>query len=974
MRAFRFALAVALAAAISIATRPAAAQSTAQHGTGFYLPESMRNVKTDRVEAPVPAKGARALNPTASAQSWVDPNYVTTIKNQGSTGACWIFSEAAELEARINILNSSTSVDTATLTTPDYSEQDVANYYPESNFLLGGNAFMTASYFMQYGAANQTDEPWLNGLRGPWEPNLPRRVDLSGWRYYGSTSVSGIKTLLASGPVFSGMSTAVATDWDETWWSDNLVVPAEATATAEQLDHAVLIVGWDDNVLQGDGETLGAWLVKNSWGHTDGDGDGLFWIGYGAAGIGSAVSCFPLTEMKDQTVQEYRLSNDSGWMGDTSEIGPYVVNRFEGPRDGTMAVESLDVFAGQPGSACTITMYRGFETGYDNGTTGTVLATMGVNCPNVGIYNVAIPGLPLEIGPGDDIYVQMYWTDATSGLPIQTVAVASSYMTITGQTLVTEDQKEFWDVTRMGNYLFAGGSDAYLVDITDPDSPYIQTLLERTDPSPIRNLVAIGGRLILCQTGNEGTAGEDVAPSLPFVIYDIYNAGSWREVSLPFTFDLTLDHPSLPADYNTKAQATFYDTTFASRGNQLFLLANRYQGRYSPTSYRYRYWTDFGMMQWDLSDPYNVSKIGEQVYRQDAALDTVVSPSPTRWITDPDQSGDVSFGLDIDTSFNSAAGDIFGFNYRIDLAGTGSATYVQALDSADNLAPMALDKKAQGFTWDSNGDGTEDTVVVASVVNLGDETPEPGDPGDILFLDTSQDPPVLLSRLAAGDDVPLGAPLPAVALPIPASDFDIVHDFDGNGGDLMFIAGAQGGIVTVDVTDPTAPRVVDVRYLGDTFGLGDATAVTAWQDALNGNIYLGVTTNAGDLNGYSGAVVVMTYSAHGAYGRVQYPWTYFSRSGADGSWVDLYRHAQVIVPMRLRGRNPSLLPMQTLQIESTGTFYALASNPSSSVSMIDTGNSEITFPVNPSQWTDVYVYDYDTAQWQEAAYIYKQRN
>ena len=463
-----------------------------------------------------------------------------------------------------------------------------------------------------------------------------------------------------------------------------MVVPSDQFAEQEELDHGVLIVGWDDTKLQGDGQPgssdhIGAWRVKNSYGNGWGD-SGHFWIGYGGAGIGSAVSKYPLDAIKDNDpVLEYRLANDGGWAGETAQIGPYVINRFEGPRDGTLVVESLDIAAGMGGVRCMIKVYEDFDTGIANGPMGLVIKETSITCPLVGLYNVPLPGDPIELASGDQIFVQMEWVRADTGFRAETVAVAPPYLSITGSTLVTEDQKEMWDVTKIGGYLFAGGSDGYLIDVANPDAPSLRTLLER-EGDVIRNVVPISDRLVLCQTGSTGQAGDVVTNSLPFVIYDFYSVGSWREVALPIAFDQSLDHPDLPAAYGDQSRATFDSIAFASRGNELFMLANRLQARYSAADYRWRYWGDLGLFQWNLSDPYNPTLVDEQVYRQDAAVVSIAPAQTTQWPTDPDLSGDLGFGFDLDTSFNDPAGDLFGFGYRIDLAGDGAATFVQAVD------------------------------------------------------------------------------------------------------------------------------------------------------------------------------------------------------------------------------------------------------------------------------------------------------
>jgi hypothetical protein len=67
-------------------------------------------------------------------------------------------------------------------------------------------------------------------------------------------------------------------------WGD----PGSGTITGNdnQIDHAVKLIGWDDNHDNGDG-TKGAWLMQNQWNGWGINGTSVAWIAYGADSIGT---------------------------------------------------------------------------------------------------------------------------------------------------------------------------------------------------------------------------------------------------------------------------------------------------------------------------------------------------------------------------------------------------------------------------------------------------------------------------------------------------------------------------------------------------------------------------------------------------------------------------------------------------------------------------------------------------------------
>lgn len=234
----------------------------------------MRMALRARVNAPVTAAAI------PSSIDWRNVNgqsFVTSVKYQGTCGACTAFSSSAAIESAICITTKTPPAITNGVESPDLSEAQI--------FYCGGGAagrtcaagwYLSAAlqYCQDTGVAPDSYFPYTSGdqtcgLKSGWESVVTKTT--------GATKLGDLeqmKTWIANtGPVATMLVV----------YSDFIAYQSGVyhhVSGARLGVHSVEIIGFDDS--------LGAWLCKNSWSTQWGEA-GFFWIAYGECGIESAM-------------------------------------------------------------------------------------------------------------------------------------------------------------------------------------------------------------------------------------------------------------------------------------------------------------------------------------------------------------------------------------------------------------------------------------------------------------------------------------------------------------------------------------------------------------------------------------------------------------------------------------------------------------------------------------------------------------
>lgn len=224
-------------------------------------------------------KGKISLSATETYPSYydlrtADPSKVTSVKDQGAYGTCWAFATFGSLESYLMPEER------------DFSEYNLAT---QSGFDYawddGGQLLMSTAYLGRWsGPVNENDDPYpSNGVQSETDNTYASTIQKHTQDVYFLDN-SNIKWGLMN---YGGVG--VAFNWNSAYYNATSKSYYNPSATAA--NHAVTIVGWDDNYAGTNfigSPANGAFIVKNSWGTSWGE-SGYFYLSYYDASLNSAT-------------------------------------------------------------------------------------------------------------------------------------------------------------------------------------------------------------------------------------------------------------------------------------------------------------------------------------------------------------------------------------------------------------------------------------------------------------------------------------------------------------------------------------------------------------------------------------------------------------------------------------------------------------------------------------------------------------
>jgi hypothetical protein len=218
------------------------------------------------------------------------------------------------------------------------------------------------------------------------------------------------------GPVYTTLYAGNGDAWDTEFGNYDGSYTLYYTGT-DLSNHAVLIVGWDDDLPHAGGQ--GAWIVKNSWGTAwggpcgYGSEGGYFTIAYGSAQIGTHSSCLYDWQNYDQngTLLYY---DEGGYSGSVGYGNPtaWGLSKFVPGED--VEVERIEFWTMDATTDVDVLLYDDF-----NGTavSNLLAAELNRSYDNAGYHSVEL-GSPVSVSSGEDVYAVVKITDASYTYPI----------------------------------------------------------------------------------------------------------------------------------------------------------------------------------------------------------------------------------------------------------------------------------------------------------------------------------------------------------------------------------------------------------------------------------------------------------------------------------------------------------------------------------------------------------------------------
>ena len=333
-------------------------------------------------------------------------NLVTPVKNQNPYNTCWTFASAGAIESHWLKIGFGEY---------DLAERNVATCNGfEWGWNNGGNRKLASAYYTRLGGPFlESEEPYASlAVDTNCHTGLVPVAYESEARFLPNNMDSIKQALLDFGAIYTNYY------HDNTYYNsaDKTYYCPDALGT----NHAVLIVGWDDNYVT-DAPNNGAWIIKNSWGPTWGEA-GFFYLSYYDANVNSGAAYY-VSRVDYNPLANLYLYDELGSISSTGYTAEVAYGLTKYVATSNQTITKVGTYVNTQGSTIFIEVYDNMVGNSLTGLLGTVTDQI---CDYPGYYMFDLP-TGININNGNDFYIKVKYNTPGYNFPIPYEKFSSGY-------------------------------------------------------------------------------------------------------------------------------------------------------------------------------------------------------------------------------------------------------------------------------------------------------------------------------------------------------------------------------------------------------------------------------------------------------------------------------------------------------------------------------------------------------------------